>query len=287
MTVPMDLVPPVYDAVTGRLTLHRLSLAIEVRDALLDRHVVGVHVGHESTARRRALEGPAGTRAVDDVGRRDPSTSFDDHGDGRFVLRHTRTIGSTVVLRLLDARRVWVPRRLLISLEQAPGRVLSVRVHPGIAYPVPAATTGVRLRVVSGTGESIPWVRVQVFDQAARPVAWAHGDDRGEVLALVAGIGPAPATTATVPALVRIYLPPAPPDRTPPSWRPTVPGDPLTDLVVEDVLSVPAPPLAAQFLPEVLRGAAVPPGYRQDPRNQKPLLLTIGEVTDVGDVTVT
>jgi hypothetical protein len=101
-----------------------------------------------------------------------------------------------VDLRLLDKDRRYVPRRLRIPLAAGPIDDIPIGqrsrrpwLWPGAAYPVEARATGLRGRVavdVGGVRQAVRWARIQARRSAAlAPIAWAHGDDRGEFLLIL------------------------------------------------------------------------------------------------------
>lgn len=257
--------------------LHRLALAVEAVDALTRDGASGrIQVARE-TARA-----PTG----------DHHRGFRDHGGSVFVLRHAPS-SATALIRLVDRRREYVARRLEVPLwpravvAQAdatpPGlfvparsRLLRPWLLPGPAYRLPRGTTALRCRIVH-QGEPVRWPRVEVFTTAGR-IGWGHGDERGEVLVVATERTAFPASgTSTFLVAVRVHL------RDPQVVVPLVrPGDPLSDLVVEQVPRSSAPPTTSDLDNDLLRGLRVPPGYSTAP--DQVITLTAGRTAEIGDL---
>src|SRR5829696_1608052 len=177
------------------------------------------------------------------------------------TLRYGASVGARVVVRIEDPRRRWLPRRLAVrppdraraeaSEADPPGvylgaadRTVEAWLYPGPAYPIPAGSTGARLRVLR-QGAPVAWPRLEVFAPGGVPAGWAHGDEHGDVLVLASTTGtiPPPAP-ATFPVAVRVHHPdparPAgqgPPDpfQVPDTPEASRPGDRLSSLVAERV----------------------------------------------------
>ena len=161
--------------------LHRAALAVECVDAVTDQLARNpVRVGRETAG---------------------PVVDLDATAAGRFVLRHRPSLPNTVTLRLADPDRRFVPRRLRVPLwtlaevalaeANPPGAYVPVRsrlvrawLSPGSAYDRPGGATAIRGRVTMA-GAPVRWPRVTALD-GALPVGWAHGDERGEFLLVVA-----------------------------------------------------------------------------------------------------
>lgn len=176
--------------------------------------------------------------------------------------------------------RWFVPRRLALPPVLADGsppvtldNLREAWLWPGAAYPLPSHATAirgtVRRTVAPGRSEPVPWARVLVtrpgngapnVASEAR-LAHAHGDDRGEFLAV---LGPSAVSGAALPAQLSVhlwvYLPPAAPGFD--TQRP------------ED--SLPLERASAARLDDVLRGTQVPPGYAL--QAVRALQLTLGRV---------
>jgi hypothetical protein len=223
---------------------HRLALGIEWRDALTDLPVVGLWVSglqkigsrpiaqlfdlHPGGRHAVRLEGRIARilgRAAKEVPPADPAldpTTFAlvAWGEAGPPVRGYSTSN--------DPRR-YVPRRLSCTPVQTggittdtAGNVRGARVFPGAAYPLASNVSALRGRVRRGpsvaTGTSVPWARAVVtrptgapdFDTET-PLAWGHGDDRGEFLIV---LGPNAATgAAQLPSVLAlrlwVFLPPA------------------------------------------------------------------------------
>ncbi len=127
-----------------------------------------------------------------------------------------------------DPRR-FVPRRLSLTPVQtdgvptsAKGNVRAALLWPGANYPLAGSTTAVRGRIRRGPTPDkrvpVSWARVVITRPAGVPnfltetrLAWAHGDDRGEFLAIL-GPGAVPggaALPASLALRVWVFLPPA------------------------------------------------------------------------------
>ncbi len=236
------------------------------------------------------------------------------HRSGRFVRRYDEDstgIPAQVALRIVDDRRAGrlrvagegrtiVPRRVsvdvaaeavVLAAEADPAtpphplwrRVFPLACFPGADAPLPSRATVMRGRVVRAdplTGDLVPvrWTRVRARDANGDDVGWAHGDDRGEFLLVVA---PAPGGVAVagdplpVSLVVGAVLPPPTPDPSDPLLAKI---DPLWDLTVEVVVASPAPHLAPwvngrRFLPQ--HSQLVP----LDP--PQPIALPVGQETSV------
>jgi hypothetical protein len=185
-----------------------------------------------------------------------------------------------------DARR-YVPRRLsytpVLVGGVPPATAANTRtawLWPGAAYPLPSGATGVRgcvrRNLGGGLSAPVPWARVVCMRPGAvqadidtnAPLAWAHGDDRGEFVMLlgnsaVPGGGQLP---AQVDVQLWVCLPP-----------PAVVFDaaaPLASLPLDDA--------GTDVLNRVSMGLAVPPGYLvQAPRN---FALDLGRVRSLGQL---
>ncbi|MET8625820.1 hypothetical protein ABZW30_19065 [Kitasatospora sp. NPDC004669] len=264
----------------GRVdVLHRLALAVRPLDARTAAPAAGVRVGREAPP-------PGG-----------PVRPLESHGATGSVLRYGTggVRNRTVLLRVDDPARRLVPRRLRIPLwtvgelsdadgrpptagyVPAASRLLRPWLLPGVAYPVTSGMTGLRLRVTY-LGLPVRWPRVEAFGAGGVPVGWAHGDEYGQVLLLVEGIG---ALHHPTPSAFDVALRTAVPDRA--HLPPVDPLDPLADLVVEDIPRSQAPPTAADLDNPVLRGIAVPPGYRTATRDVV-RSLTVGRVLPETDL---
>jgi hypothetical protein len=208
--------------------LHRLALAVEPVDAVTRSPADLVRVGRETSRLMDRLTRPLGRPGPADPAARlrpvQPLPPLRGHGS-RFVLRHGPDLpetgpaqppgapprGPRVRIRLDDARRRWVPRRLdaeiwtlaeVQAIDPAPdraavagpylraaSRLIRPWLLPGSGYAFGVGSTGLRLRVTRA-GRPVPWVRVQAIYDGLDSIGWAHGDDRGEVLLLLDSLGP-------------------------------------------------------------------------------------------------
>ncbi|WP_327397378.1 hypothetical protein [Streptomyces phaeochromogenes] len=238
----------------GERVLHRLALALEVRAALTSRLITTPVVVHRDGLRR-------------------PFTG----GNGRFLLLFGPHTGVLADLRITDATRQVVPRRVRVplwSLAEAeavdrtpPGpripaaaRVLRVWLSPGAAGGPGPGFTAIRGRVAHGT-EPVRWPRIAALGPGGIIVGRAHGDERGEFLLPVTGAGttPPPALLSQIPVdlLVQARGPGGPPPPTPEELA----LDPLADLPLETVPRSSSPPLPVDLDNPLLRGASPPPFY--------------------------
>lgn len=245
------------DAGTGLplQVLHRLALGVEPIDALR-RLPIGsrLRVGREVTRvpGRRRVGG-----VLDPLARR-ADLPLEANGTGRFKLRHGSDVGATVIVRIDDPTRGYVPRRFQVPLwtlaeVDAPAgpyipvgsRLLRPSLLPGSAYPVPPGTTGVRGRIAR-SGQPVRWARVEALGPGGLVVGRAHGDERGEFLLVIA-------TTGTL-------TPPPPPTLDVQLVMYGPPGEP-PDPALERIVRSSAPPLPGDLDNPLLRGESVPPGY--------------------------
>ena len=300
--------------------LHRLALAVEPVDAVTRGPADLVRVGRETS---RLMDGltrpPRRPGSVDPAARLRPVQPLHANGS-RFVLRHGPDLpetgpaqppgapprGPRIRIRLDDARRRWVPRRLdaeiwtLVEVQaidpaldrasvgpylRAASRLIRPWLLPGSGYAFSVGSTGLRLRVIRA-GRPVPWIRVQAL---AGPdlIGWAHGDERGEVLLLLDSLGPQfPPDASSGDITLRVHWPdPAVPVG--PGLPPTEPqpaADPLRGLPVEPVDRIVVPPGADPPDGDVMRGLAVPAGYLTAPDAVR--TLTLGEVLPAPDLVI-
>ena len=162
-----------------------------------------------------------------------------------------------------DPRR-YVPRRLSLTPVQTGGvpagtrdNIRSASLWPGADYPLAGSVTAVRGRIRRGPapGSLVPvaWTRVVVTRPAGAPnfatetqIGWAHGDDRGEFLAVlgpraVPGGADLPANLAL---RIWVFLPPT---------DAFDPADPLA--------SLPLVVAGTDAVDAALDGRQVPSGY--------------------------
>jgi hypothetical protein len=192
-----------------------------------------------------------------------PRAAIDRHHSCLHVLLYQPSLKATVVVRIWEATRCYVPRRLRIPLltvgeaesRQITQKTIAHRVRrpvlfPGAAYDAKGASTGLRGRVVRGDGTPVRWARVEArLPVGGALLGRAHADDRGEFLLLLAPLPP-PAVPLEDPLNVRVtvfglLVPPLP-------VPPDLPSrDPLWDLP-EEVLAAPGDPdpaAAGEVLP--------------------------------------
>lgn len=149
------------------------------------------------------------------------------------------SVAETADIRVFDATREFVPRRLQFTIpslaaaeSSAPSsRISVVGLFPAAAYSVPSGATGLRGRV-ERDGKPLRWARVEarIGGGAGTVVGRAHGDDRGEFLLILApragGVGDLPALLSVN---VTVYARPA-------AATPDVSeNDPLGDMEIEVV----------------------------------------------------
>ncbi|MQY12612.1 hypothetical protein SRB5_27480 [Streptomyces sp. RB5] len=230
----------------GQRVLHRLTLAVEVLGALTSRPVTAPVEVRREGSRRQLL-------AV---------------GGGRFLLRARPGTGDRADLRITDATRQTVPRRLRIPLwapaeleaadEVPPGpfvpaasRLLRVWLAPGTAGAPGPGFTAVRGRVARGD-VPVRWPRIAARGPGGIVVGRTHGDERGEFLLPLTGPGALP---PPVPSQLTVDLLVHARDLDEPS------PDPLADLPLESVPRSSSPPLPADLDNPLLRGVSPPAGY--------------------------
>ncbi|MBK5221609.1 MAG: hypothetical protein JJE52_01775 [Acidimicrobiia bacterium] len=187
------------------------------------------------------------------------------HHTGRFAHRYDQGVTADFDVRLVHHGRRIVPRRLRAAVPPAGGppvpiwqRAFPVWCMPGSAAHLPSRTTVLRGTIVrdDGTGQlvAVRWARVRLRNAGGLDVAWAHGDDRGEFVAvvtqspddLVVPVDPLPVTIT-----IGATLPPPDPDPADP-LRAQV--DPLWDLPLETIAPSATPETEAtltgrRFLP--------------------------------------
>ncbi|MGH8932930.1 MAG: hypothetical protein ACRDZO_20485 [Egibacteraceae bacterium] len=275
-----ELLAPVW---TERVT--RLHLGVEPVDALGRPGPLGglgLHVEHVP----RPAPLPTGIPApvpFGDIGDNAGLPGVAGSPSGRFALTFGRAALDAleaIVVRVVDPRRRYVPRRLSIPVpdlatvlaaeaahDQDPAAALTPRtcrptLFPGAAYGVAAGATAVRGRVIWGAGgPPVQWARVAALTEpieiraedgtvtTVQPVLGrAHGDHRGEFLLV---LGPLPTelalgTSQTADVVVRVTARPEPAPGAPVDSPTGSRADPLWHLPVERVASLdPADQVAA------------------------------------------
>lgn len=302
--------------------LHRLALAVEPVDAVTRSPADLVRVGREtSRLMERLTRPPRRPGPVDPAARQRPVQPLYGNGS-RFVLRHGPDLpetgpaqppgapprGPRIRIRLDDARRRWVPRRLDAEIwtlaevqaidparDRAPvagpylraaSRLIRPWLLPGSGYAFGVGSTGLRLRVTRA-GRPVPWIRVQALDDQLHLIGWAHGDDRGEVLLLLDTLGaqfPPDASRGNITLRVHWPDPAVPVEPGLPPTEPQPAADPLRGLPVEPVDRIVVPPGADPPDMDVMLGLAVPAGYLTAPDAVR--TLTLGEVLPVPDLVI-
>jgi hypothetical protein len=305
--------------------LHRLALAVEPVDAVTRSPADLVRVGRETSRLMDRLTRPPGRPGpVDPAARLRPVQPLAPlrGSRSRFVLRHGPDLpetgpaqppgapprGPRIRIRLDDARRRWVPRRLdaeiwtlaeVRAIDPAPdrppvagpylraaSRLIRPWLLPGSGYAFGVGTTGLRVRVTRA-GRPVPWIRVQALDDELDLIGWAHGDDRGEALLLLDSLGPHfPPDASRGDITLRVHWPDPTAEVGPglPPNEPQPAADPLRRLPVEPVDRNVVPPGADPPDGDVIRGLAVPDGYLPAPDVVR--TLTLGEVLPAPDVII-
>jgi hypothetical protein len=241
--------------------LHRLAVAVEVRDALSNRLAESV-----VTARYRRM--PTATNPTP------PWLPMNRRGTARFTLRHqldpTAPLLPDLQVVIDEPSRRYVPRRCTITpwqladvAEPAPyvepfARLLRIWLLPGSAYPLPGTATVIRGRVTQN-GQPKRWARIQGTTPAS-DAGWAHTDERGEFVLpiLDAGADLTRVTTDQITVTLRVI-------GTPTIQAPLPPTKDRTDDLVSEVIGRSANPATpAELDNDVLRGMAVPTGYHEN-----------------------
>jgi hypothetical protein len=179
-----EFLPPLYLE-----RVDRLALGLEPQDAVrflsLARPIEAVHDGLplSETSDASDLFGLSkATSGLKPLSRR---------SGGRFAILQAPGVTSPVDVRLADATRRYVPRRLRCLIPMSPTSTLSrIRrpaLFPGAAYDVSPTVTGLRGRVTWTPPSDAPpvrWCRVEA-SVGGVIVGRAHGDDRGEFLLML------------------------------------------------------------------------------------------------------
>jgi hypothetical protein len=239
---------------------HRLALAVECRDALSNRPSDAL-----VTARYRRR--PVSTNPDPDW------LPMTRRGTARFTLRHRLDATSALPdLQIVvdDPTRRYVPRRFTITpwpladiAEPAPyvepfARLLRLWLLPGVAYPLPGTATVIRGRVTQD-GRPKRWARVQGTTPTS-DAGWAHTDELGEFVLpiLDAGADLTRVTIDQITVTLRVIGTPTNADPPPPLTDRTV------DLISEVIARSSNPATPAELDNDVLRGVAVPAGYKEN-----------------------
>jgi len=181
-----------------------------------------------------------------------------------------------------DARR-YVPRRLSLTPVQTDGiptiqadNIRDAWAWPGSAFPLASKVTALRGWVRRGANEAsakpVAWPRIAITQPGMGPpnfatevnLGFAHGDDRGEFLAVL-GPDSVPGGVVLPPAItLRIWVFLPPPDL-------FDPADPLASLPLEVA--------GTAAISDVTRGTAVPAGYLQ--QNSFDVIVAPGRVVTI------
>jgi hypothetical protein len=241
--------------------LHRLALVVECVDSVAQRRLsTQVRVGREVSP----LLLPVGYESSW------PCLDLIPRGPGRaMILFDWRTPTKPVRIRIVDPARRYVARRFelplwtlaeIVAAEAAPpmvpagSRLLRPWLSPGSAYQAAQSTTAIRGRVASG-GTAVRWARLTAIGPGNQAVGWAHADERGEFLLVIADTGTLP---PPAPSELAIDLRVIAPD---PQQVPPVSDDAYADLVVEALPRSANPPTPKDLDNGALRGRAQPAGY--------------------------
>jgi hypothetical protein len=240
------------------VVLHRLALAVECRDALSDRPVDSpIMVSY------RRLPTPTNPNPA--------WRGFSRTGLAQFTLRHripdnpTRPLPQ-LQIKIEDPSRRYVPRRFTVTpwtyaqvKEPAAyvpthARLLRLWLRPGSAYQLPQTATVMRGRVALQNSKPVRWARVEGTTPFS-VAGWAHADERGEFVLPILDPGYDPVRDPRLSVVVTLSVVAA---KNPPA---STPKDRTADLVSEIIQRSSNPPLDTELDNDVLRGAAVPPGY--------------------------
>ena len=251
------------DTVVGPAdVLHRLALVVECVDSVIQRRIsTRIRIGREVSP----LLLPVGYEPSW------PCLDLIPRGPGRaMTLFDWRTpTKKKVQIRIVDRERRYVPRRFklplwklaeIIAAEAAPpvvpagSRLLRPWLSPGSAYQTARSTTTIRGRVVNG-GTAVRWARLTAIGPGNQAVGWAHADERGEFLLVVADTGTLP---PPAPSELTINLRVTAPD---PKQAPPSSDDVYADLVIEELPRSGNPPTPNDLDNSVLRGRATPASY--------------------------
>jgi hypothetical protein len=245
----------VIDTTVGTASvLHRLQLGVVVRDGINSRGAAdGIRVGWEAHPRLLPRR-PAPWW---------PCLDLERLGGGRFRLRSTAARPGTIVVRLVDPARRYVPRRLETTLwphdvladptaQHVPvaSRTMNVWLSPGAAYPIPRGATAIRGRVADGS-TPVPWARLVAVGPGNAVLGRAQADDRSEFLLILLEVNQNP-VQSTVPIDLHV--------RGPADTTPLDHPDPLAALTPEVVPRPGVPPAPADLDSPLLRGSSPLPG---------------------------
>jgi hypothetical protein len=264
---------------------HQLALGVQCVDVLTQAPLAS------GTGRGVALE-------LASIGSRPWVQRLEVHSQGRHALRMAGRY-SKLVLRAIELgdplgheisvgtdSRVVVPRRVSLTPVISAGlptagliNARTVWLYPGAAYPLPGKATGLRGRIRRDLGagviKAVPWARVVITRAGAgapnfaaeTKLAWAHGDDRGEFLAVLGkdAVTGGAALPAQLNLHVWVFLPPLTT-----VWDATQP-----------LASLPLEVGGTDSLNDVLRGRALPASYV--PQSVRSLSVKLGEVRSMNE----
>lgn len=294
---------PLHPALTREVAhvRHRLALGLTLLDAqagqpaggmscrleaLGDRSLSQTLAAHDHGRHALLLRDYAArvmTRAASDKTSMPPPLAADD--PTRLLISIAAGRGASSTWHAQDDPRRYVPRRLALipqldGLQPAGGwvNIREVGLWPGARWPLPANATAVRGRIRSGPDADslapVAWARVTLtrpadplaaadFDNEA-VVGWAHGDDRGEFLAVLGSeLLPGGAVLpASVTVRLWVFLPPA------------GGSDNAFDQLPIEIAG-------SDLHNAVLAGTAAPPGYVRQAAVTR--ILSPGEVSTIHD----
>jgi hypothetical protein len=258
---------------------HRLALAVDCRDALSDRPT-STSVG----VRYRRIPTPSNP---------DPQwRPLRGSGRAQVTLRHRIPDDPARPLPQLqlvvdDPSRRYVPRRFTVTpwtyaevKEPAPyveaqARLVRIWLRPGSVYAFPRTSTVIRGRVTR-VGVPVRWARIEGTTPTS-VAGWAHADERGEFVLPIVDPGYDPIRDyprdLVVTLVVVAAADPDPPDR----------RDRAADLLSEVIPRSSNPPLPAELDNDMLRGAAVPPGYVGNIAIARQVTVPVGAALTLAD----
>lgn len=175
-----------------------------------------------------------------------------------------------ILPRRFVPRRFHIPLHTQATVDTFPytDRVRRPSMFPGAAYDLDSCATGCRGRAIRG-GKPMRWARVEAtLPKGGKPIARAHGDDRGEFLLLLGPNAiPAGDLVSPITLLVTVFGPAVPPVPA----TPDLPSlDPLWDVPMETTPAPGAPDT-------VSTGETLPAGYTATSGPQN-IDFVIGEI---------
>lgn len=264
----------------GRWVSELQSIGPRVQVQRFDAHPQARHALRHAGRLARVL-----VRAAADKVASPPPTAASDPTNFNLRAWGERQVSATGYGSGNDPRR-YVPRRLALTPVQTDGipaaTVANIRfaqLLPGAGYPLAGSSTAVRGRIRRGPAPEqlvpVAWARVVITRPNGAPdfnsevqLGWAHGDDRGEFIAVLgpASVPGGAALPATLPLRVWVFLPPT---------DAFDPDDPLASLPLEVAGSDPSN--------AVLQGRAVPASYLN--KGSTDIAPTLGRVFTMNDLT--